>query len=157
MNGRKFQLGPGKQTAKTWFGLENQKENQPNYQRLLSLTVLPLNYFMVLRLERHDKFWIIFCMDEGTFKTPIPKCRLQWSFLFGVGKQFCRFLISETECKTPAEYGLKHNSTLPPPPCIGYYFIQGSLESGYTVHYMYNDHLFTNLCHQYRKQIRRSD
>jgi hypothetical protein len=22
-NGRKFQLGPGKQTAKTWFGLEN--------------------------------------------------------------------------------------------------------------------------------------
>jgi hypothetical protein len=35
-----------KQTAKIWFGLENQKENQPNYQRLLLLTVLPLNYFM---------------------------------------------------------------------------------------------------------------
>ncbi len=31
---------------KTWFGLENQKENQPNHQRLLLLTVLPLNYFM---------------------------------------------------------------------------------------------------------------
>ena len=28
-------------------GLEKQKENQPNYQRLLLLTVLPLNYFMV--------------------------------------------------------------------------------------------------------------
>jgi hypothetical protein len=36
-------------------------------------------------------------------------------------------------------------------------FIQRSLESGYTMHYMYNDHLFTNLCHQYRKQIRGSD
>ncbi len=32
---------------KLGFGLEKQKENQPNYQRLLSLTVLPLNYFML--------------------------------------------------------------------------------------------------------------
>ncbi len=31
---------------KLGFGLDKQKENQPNYQRLLSLTVLPLNYFM---------------------------------------------------------------------------------------------------------------
>jgi hypothetical protein len=23
-------------------------------------------------------------MDEGTLKTPIPKCHLYWSFLFGV-------------------------------------------------------------------------
>ncbi len=47
-------------------------------------------------------------MDEGTLKTPIPKCRLYWSFLFGVVRQFCRFRIwSETECKTPAEYGLQ--------------------------------------------------
>jgi hypothetical protein len=30
-------------------------------------------------------------MDEGTLKTPIPQCRLYWSFLFGVVKQFCRF------------------------------------------------------------------
>jgi hypothetical protein len=29
--------------------------------------------------------------NEGTLKTPIPKCRLYWSFLFGVVKQFCRF------------------------------------------------------------------
>ncbi len=27
-------------------------------------------------------------MDEGTLKTPIPKCRLYWSFLFEVVKQF---------------------------------------------------------------------
>ncbi len=27
---------------------------------------------------------------EGTLKTPIPKCRLYWSFLLGVVKQFCR-------------------------------------------------------------------
>ncbi len=38
--------GPGKQTTKTWFGLVKQKENEPNYQCLLLLTVLPLNYFM---------------------------------------------------------------------------------------------------------------
>ncbi len=45
-NGRNVQLGPGKQTAKTVVLFGEQKENQPNYQRLLSLTVLPLNYFM---------------------------------------------------------------------------------------------------------------
>ncbi len=56
-------------------------------------------------------------MDEGTLKTPIPYCRLYWSFLFGVVKQFCRFWIwSETESKTPAEYGPKYISTPPPPP-----------------------------------------
>ncbi len=56
-------------------------------------------------------------MDKGTLKTPIPKYRLYWSFLFGVVKQFCRFWIwSETECKTPAEYGLQYNSTPPPLP-----------------------------------------
>ncbi len=37
--------------------------------------------------------------------------------LFGVLKQFYRFWIwSETECKTPAEYGPQHNSTPPPTP-----------------------------------------
>jgi hypothetical protein len=45
-------------------------------------------------------------MEEGTLKTQIPYCRLYWSFLLGVVKQFCRFRIwSETECKTPAKYG----------------------------------------------------
>ncbi len=28
-------------------------------------------------------------MGEGTLKTPVPKCSLYWSFLFGVVKQFC--------------------------------------------------------------------
>ncbi len=53
------------------------------------------------------------------FKDTSPYCRLYWSFLFGVVKQFCRFWIwSVTECKILAEYGLQHNSTLstPPPP-----------------------------------------
>ncbi len=51
-------------------------------------------------------------MEEGTLKTPTPKCCLYLSFLLGAVKQFCRFWIwSETECKTPAEYGLQHNST----------------------------------------------
>ncbi len=57
-------------------------------------------------------------MDEDTLKTPTPKCRLSWSSLLGAVKKFCRFWIwSETECKTPAEYGLQHNST-PPPPAV---------------------------------------
>jgi hypothetical protein len=30
-------------------------------------------------------------MDKGTLKTPITKCRLYLSFLFGVVKQFCWF------------------------------------------------------------------
>jgi hypothetical protein len=42
----------GKQTTKTWFGLEKYKENWPKYQRLLLLTVLPLNYFMVAMLSQ---------------------------------------------------------------------------------------------------------
>ncbi len=50
-------------------------------------------------------------MDEGTLKTTIPKCRLYWSFLFRVVKQFCRF--QNFNYKTPAEYGLQHNSTPP--------------------------------------------
>ncbi len=67
-------------------------------------------------------------MDEGTLKTAIPKCSLFCrSFMFGVVKQFCRFWIwSETECKTPAEYGLQHNSTHPPP--------HSNTLSVYTVH-----------------------
>ncbi len=36
--------------------------------------------------------------------------------LFGVVAQFGRFWIwSETECKIPADYGLQHNSSPPPP------------------------------------------
>ncbi len=65
----------------------------------------------------YSKQHIQYCMDEGTLKTPIPECRLYWSFLFGVAKHFCRFWIwSETECKTPAEYGPKYISTPPSPP-----------------------------------------
>jgi hypothetical protein len=40
-------LGPGKQMAKTEFGLEKKKENKPNYQCLPLLTILPFNYFMM--------------------------------------------------------------------------------------------------------------
>jgi hypothetical protein len=36
--------GPGKQMAKTWFGLEKKKKK---FQCLPLLTVLPLNYFML--------------------------------------------------------------------------------------------------------------
>ncbi len=41
-------------------------------------------------------------------------------FLFRVVYQFCRlWILSGTECKTPAEYGLQQNS-IPPPPFTQY-------------------------------------
>jgi hypothetical protein len=42
----KFSFGTTRTDGKTWFGLEKYKENQPNYQCLPLLTVLPLNFFM---------------------------------------------------------------------------------------------------------------
>jgi hypothetical protein len=53
-------------------------------------------------------------MDEGTIKSPIPKCRLYWSFLFG------NFVGSESGQKQSvkllhAEDGLQQNSTPPNP------------------------------------------
>jgi hypothetical protein len=40
-------------------------------------------------------------------------------FLFRVGLAFCRFWIwSDTECKTPAEYGPQHNPDTTPLPLI---------------------------------------
>ncbi len=53
-------------------------------------------------------------MEEGTIKTPDPKCRLYWCFCLGWCSNFVGF-ESETECYTFAEYGLQHNSTPPPP------------------------------------------
>ncbi len=38
--------------------------------------------FVISAVQRVDS------MDEGTLKTLIPKCRLYWSFLFGVGGNF---------------------------------------------------------------------
>jgi hypothetical protein len=57
-------------------------------------------------------------MDEGTLKTPIPKCRLNWSFLFGVVQQFCRFWICKRECKKSCIIWstTQLNTRHPPPP-----------------------------------------
>jgi hypothetical protein len=58
------------------------------------------------------------CLEHGrrNFKDTIPLLSSLPVIFFGVVKHFCRFWIwSETECKTPAEYGLEHNSTPPHP------------------------------------------
>ncbi len=81
-------------------------------------------YWTPLYKVREQGLWhlsnlinIIQTMDEGTLKTPIPQCRLYWLFLFGMVKLLCRFWMwSETECKTPAEYGPQYISTPPTPP-----------------------------------------
>jgi hypothetical protein len=56
--------------------------------------------------------------DHGrrNFKDTNPLMSSSLVILFGVVKQFCRFRIwSETECKTPAEYGPQYISTPHPP------------------------------------------
>ncbi len=51
------------------------------------------------------------------FKNTNPLMSSLMVILLGVVKQFCRFWIwSETECKTPSEYGPQYISTPPPPP-----------------------------------------
>ncbi len=68
----------------------------------------------------HRRIWLI----EGNVKSP-PKSNLQkdfgaavyplLGFCAGIGEQFCSFWIwSYTECKSPAEYGLQHDSNLSP-------------------------------------------
>ncbi len=60
---------------------------------------------------------IAVAMEEGTIKTPIPKCRLYWSFLFGVVKHFCRFSESgQKQSVILLQNKVQHNSTPPPPP-----------------------------------------
>jgi hypothetical protein len=54
-------------------------------------------------------------LDEGSLKTPIPKCRLYWSFLCGVvGSNFVSSESGQRQsAKFTAEYGLQHNLTSP--------------------------------------------
>ncbi len=62
-------------------------------------------------------------MDEGTLKTPIPKCCLYWSFLFGGGvailvgsesgqKQSVKFLQNMVYNTTQQPPHSPHNHTL---------------------------------------------
>jgi hypothetical protein len=112
---------PNKTTAKKfgllscWFLSTTPVYIQQAYgplMKTLLIFILLIGYYL-----HWADFHFIQAMDEGTLNTPIPKCRLYWSFLFGVVKQFCRFWIwAETDCKTPVEYGPQHNSTPPTPP-----------------------------------------
>jgi hypothetical protein len=65
------------------------------------------------------------------FKDTIPLMSSSLVILFGVVKQFCRFPIwSDTECKTPAEYGPQYISTPPPPHSHCLYSIYCTLGRG---------------------------
>jgi hypothetical protein len=70
------------------------------------------------------------------------------NFYFGWGSNFVGFESQKQSVKLLQN--MVYNTSQHSPTCIGYYFIQRSLESGYTMHYMYNDHLFTYLYQQYR-------
>ncbi len=78
-------------------------------------------------------------MDEGTLKTPIPYCRLYWSFLFGVMRQFCRFYKSgQTQSVKLLQNSVwstaQFNTPTPPPQphtvCIYCTFSLGGGEGG---------------------------
>jgi hypothetical protein len=55
-------------------------------------------------------------MEEETLKTPTPKCRLYWSFLLGVVKQF--FVGSESGQKQSVKLlqNMVYNTIQHPPP-----------------------------------------
>jgi hypothetical protein len=55
-------------------------------------------------------------MDEGTLKTPIPKCRLYWSFFFGVVYS-SNFVGSESGRKQSVKLlqNMVYNTTQYPP------------------------------------------
>ncbi len=55
-------------------------------------------------------------MDEGTIKTPIPKCRLYWCFCLGRCSNFVGSESGQKQSVKLLEYGLQHNPTPPPQP-----------------------------------------
>jgi hypothetical protein len=58
---------------------------------------------------------ILYSMDEGTLKTPIPKCRLYWSIFWGRWSNFVgsKSVQKQSE-KLLQKIGLQHDSTPPP-------------------------------------------
>jgi hypothetical protein len=54
-------------------------------------------------------------MDEGTLKTPIPKCRHYWSFLFGVVKHFVGSESGQKQSVTLLQ-NMVYNTNQDPPP-----------------------------------------
>jgi hypothetical protein len=72
--------------------------------------------------------------EEGTIKTPIPKCHLYCCFFWGGVKVLWVSKSGQKQSlKTPAEYGRQHNSTPPPhPPPLHSHTL-----SAYTVHLLW--------------------
>jgi hypothetical protein len=85
-------------TFQFYEGVEAEQRRPPQLYGLCSLTiwrsmhesskvVTPGEYFSTFTRSlklRTSHVRTARLMDEGTLKTPIPKCRLYWSFLFGV-------------------------------------------------------------------------
>ncbi len=117
-------LGPGKQTAKTWFGLEKQKGNQQNYKCLPLLTILPLNYFMVVRVR----------VRGGGIISTVHQVKLTFfNYLLSLIK-FQFFVICQGSIVTPVPILLKVLSSEMDPVeirLIRYMFINGSVAAGF--------------------------
>jgi hypothetical protein len=84
----------------------------------MSLTKLPLgrNNSVMTSLFPPRESLVVTHHGRRKFKDTNPLMSSSLVILFGAVKQFCRFRIwSETEFKTPAEYGPQYISTPPPP------------------------------------------
>ncbi len=66
---------------------------QKGDRRCKKSTLNDLAYLTPLRIPLMNPVivFITATMEEGTLKTPIPKCRLYWSVLSGEVEQLCRF------------------------------------------------------------------
>ncbi len=107
----KFSFGTTRTDGKTWFGLEKYKENQPNYQCLPLLTVLPLNFFMGV-VDRWSFMHFIFFWVGGMVYKGLPSdC-------------FVRYTESELHCQT---YTLTHPSQHPFP--LSFFLVSSSCKA----------------------------
>jgi hypothetical protein len=83
-------LGGGATLACRWRGPGG--ANSVNWRESLALCIIcgrksSRNFWSTMYFKVTDDGWMNFgfpLMDEGTLKTPISKCCLYWSFLFGV-------------------------------------------------------------------------
>jgi hypothetical protein len=65
-------------------------------------------------LDKRSMHIIKSIMDEGTLKTPIPKCRLNWSFFWG-GENFVGSEPSQKQSGKPLQNMVYNTSQHPPP------------------------------------------
>ncbi len=73
-----------------------------------------VDLFIIRRIVLYP-VWMVLHMDEGTLKTPIPKCSFYWSFCFGWGSNFVSSESGEKQCVKLLQ-NMAYNTTQHAPP-----------------------------------------